>query len=156
LLETVANELGDRFELWAPNLDAVAAGSPLRPRWCGTAWGRKMYEILRDSAVTVNEHGSIVPFANNCRLYEATGVGTALVTDWKPNLADLFALGTEVAAYRSATECIELLGRYLDDRAGRDVLAGAGQQRTLRDHTYGARMEELVDLVEPRVRKRAA
>jgi hypothetical protein len=156
LLETVASELDDRFELWAPNLDAVDASSPLRDRWCGTAWGRRMYEILRDSAVTVNEHGSIAPFANNCRLYEATGVGTALVTDWKPNLADLFAPGAEVAAYRSADECVELLIRYLGDPDARAALASAGQQRTLREHTYTARMEELVEIVEPRLGQRAA
>ena len=30
--------------------------------------------------------------ANNLRLYEATGVGAMLLTDWKPDLAELFPI----------------------------------------------------------------
>ena len=40
-------------------------------------------------------------YANNMRLYEATGVGALLVTDWKENLGEMFEPGKEVVAYRS-------------------------------------------------------
>lgn len=154
LLEEVASRLGDSFELWTDSVDGLATDSPLRARHRGPAWGRAMYRVLRESAVTLNEHGSIAPHANNLRLYEATGVRTALVTDWKPDLGELFEVGREVAAYRDADECVRLVERYLADEGEREALAQAGQLRTLAEHTFRQRMEELVELVAPRVRRR--
>ena len=88
-------------------------------------------------------------YANNMRLFEATGVGTLLLTDWKANLAELFEPGREVIAYRTPDECAELIGYYLEHDAERDAVARAGQQRTLREHSYDQRMQELVDVVAP-------
>ena len=42
-----------------------------------------------------------------CRLFEATGVGTLLVTDWKKNLHEMFEPGKEVIVYHSPEECAE-------------------------------------------------
>ena len=106
-----------------------------------------MYQILRDSKVTLNHHGNIPPYANNCRLYEATGVGTLLITDWKVNLHEMFEPGKEVVAYRSPEECAELIQYYLEHDDEREAIARAGQQRTLREHTYYQRMQELVEIV---------
>jgi spore maturation protein CgeB len=156
LLEQVAAQFGDAFELWAPSVEHLAPESPLRDRYRGPAWGRDMYRVLRESAVTLNEHGNIAPHANNCRLYEATGVGTLLVTDWKPDLRELFALGDEVAAYRSPGECLELVESHLARNEAREAIAAAGQRRTLREHTYRSRMEELVEMVEPLLPRRRA
>ena len=86
-------------------------------------------------------------YANNLRLFEATGVGTLLLTDWKSNLSDLFHVGSEVIAYRNPEECSDLIRYYLSHEKERDAIARAGQQRTLRDHTYPQRMRELIDLV---------
>lgn len=106
-----------------------------------------MYQILRKSKITLNHHGDIAPYANNCRLYEATGVGTLLITDWKENLHEMFDPGKEVVAYRTPEECAELIQYYLEHDEEREVIARAGQERTLREHTYHQRMEELVDIV---------
>jgi spore maturation protein CgeB len=82
------------------------------------------------------------------RLYEATGVGTLLITDYKDNLHTLFEPGSEVIAYNSAEECVELVTYYLAHEEERQAIARAGQQRTLREHSYLHRMQELVNIVE--------
>ena len=143
--------LCDRFptlRVFGPGVDSLPVGSSIRSHHAGPAWGREMYEVLRDSRVTVNEHGSIPDYANNCRLYEATGVGTLLVTDARANLAALFEPGREVAAYRSPEECAELVAYYLAHDEERAAIAAAGQARTLSEHTFRSRAEELVELVE--------
>src|SRR5262249_18735062 len=123
-----------------------------RSRNRGTAWGLAMYQLLQRSKITLNHHINMAEsYANNMRLYEATGVGTCLVTDWKPNLGEMFEPGKEVAAYRSPQECRDLINYYLAHDAEREALARAGQQRTLRDHTYERRMQELVELVRKRL-----
>ena len=64
-----------------------------------------MFRILASSRIVLNRHITDArQYANNMRLYEATGVGSLLVTDAKENLADLFrkALETVLAGYGPA------------------------------------------------------
>lgn len=140
-LEELA-ELVPDLRIWSP--DPIPRGSTLRGRNEGAMWGRGMYEVLRSSRATVNHHGDIAAYANNLRLFEATGVGTVLLTDDKPNLADLFQPGVELLAYASASDCAEAYAA-LDD-ASRASLAAAGQKRTLRDHDYRDRVREILEL----------
>jgi len=135
------------LRIWGPGIDRIAPASPLRRRHMGVVWGSEMYDVLFRSQITLNHHGDVAPYANNCRLFEATGTGTMLVTDWKANLQDLFDVGREVAAYRSAEDCARIIRHYLTHEEALRVMAKAGQARTLRDHTYRVRMQELIDIV---------
>lgn len=132
------------LRIWSPAIEHLPPASPIRGCYEGRAWGQHMYQILRDSRITLNHHGEIAPYANNMRLYEATGVGTMLLTDWKENLHEMFEPGKEVVAYRTPEECAELTTYYLEHEDERKAIARAGQERTLRDHTYSQRMRELV------------
>jgi hypothetical protein len=137
------------LRVWGHLVDGFPAKSPIRDRYEGPAWGREMYQILLDSQITLNQHiGLAESFANNMRLYEATGVGTMLITDWKENLPDLFQPGKEVVTYRNAEECLDRLRYYLEHEGECRAIARAGQERTLREHTYLQRMEEFVLIVE--------
>jgi spore maturation protein CgeB len=108
-----------------------------------------MYEIFHKSLITLNHHIDVADaYAGNGRLFEATGMGTLLVTDWKKNLHEMFEPGKEVVAYRSAEECAEMVQYYLGHAEEREAIARAGQQRTLRDHTYYQRMQEFADIVQ--------
>src|SRR5205823_2227429 len=107
----------------------------LRPHLQKARFGLEMYQGLADSKVTLNIHADSSPtHASNMRLFETTGVGTCLLTDWRPNLAELFEPDREVIVYRSAAECVEKARWLLDNPGPRQTVAMAGQQRTLRDH----------------------
>jgi len=135
--------------VWGPGVEGLRDGSPVRRAYRGAAWGRAMYQILRDSRISLNHHiGLSGPYANNMRLYEATGVGTLLITDAKRNLSEMFEPGREVVVYNSPQECRERIRYYLQHEDERRAIARAGQQRTLREHTYEQRMRQLVSLVE--------
>ena len=112
-------------------------------------YGLAMYQMIHDSKVTFNNHIDIsAQFANNMRLYEATGVGTCLLTDCKRNLSDIFEPDVEVVTYCSAKEAVEK-ARYLlahDDERRR--IAEAGQRRTLKDHTLDSRAQQLDEIVK--------
>jgi spore maturation protein CgeB len=77
------------------------------------------------------------------RLFEATGMGACLLTDWKPNLTELFEPDVEVAVYRTPAECVDKAHYLLEHDAERRAIAAAGQRRTLRDHTYERRIAVL-------------
>jgi len=138
------------LDWWGYGLENLAPDSPLRSFYLGSAWGLAMYGKLLNARVTINQHPDVVVenYANNMRLYEATGVGTLLITDQKINLADIFAPGKEVLAYRSAQECAEMARYYLDHEEERKTIARAGQERTLREHTYLHRMQEFLEIVK--------
>jgi len=118
-------------------------------------FGLPMFKIFRDSKVTLNIHGDITPTkAANMRLYEATGVGTCLLTDWKSNLVDLFEPDSEIVTYRDSEECIEKVLYLLNNERKRKTIAEAGQKRTLTNHTIYKRAEQLDEIIKEELRKR--
>ncbi len=140
----------------------TATDSPIRARHRGEVWGRRMYEVLAQSRITLNRHARIdvrgrvsTAYANNMRLYEATGVGTCLVTEHRPHLRELFEAGVEVVAYEDEADCIEKVRYYLEHDDERAAVARAGQRRTLRDHTYAQRMSELDGILRRHLADRA-
>ena len=124
----------------------------LKPYMRPPLYGNKMFQVLHDSKATFNCHINISPrTANNVRLYEATGIGTCLVTDWKENLKDLFEPDQEVVTYRSYEECIEKVRWLLNNPNERERIAKAGQARTLKQHTWTDRAEKLVQTFKARM-----
>ncbi len=145
LLEEICRKFD--IKIWGPGVSHINSPA-IQKAYMGQAWGIEMYRILNASKITLNHHGDVAPYANNLRLYEATGVGSLLVTDWKENLREMFEPGREVVAYHSAEECAELIQYYLAHDKERETIARAGQERTLKEHTYYRRMQELVNIVQ--------
>ena len=111
-------------------------------------FGLDMFAQLAQSRVSLNTHIDISGvYASNMRLYEATGVGSCLLTDWRKNLGELFELDTEIVSYTNADECIEKVNYLLDHEEERKTIAKLGQKRTLRDHTFDNRAAQLNDLL---------
>jgi len=79
-----------------------------------------------------------------------------LLTDRKDNLGELFEIGKEVVAYSTAEEAAELIQYYLAHPDEAQAIARAGQARTLREHTYRHRMEELVPVLQRHLEARSA
>ena len=151
VLERAAGSVG--VEVWGYGGDRLPGDSPIRARWRGEAWGLEMYEVLARSRVALNRHIDLADgYANNMRLFEATGVGALLVTESRRNLAELFEPGREVVAYEDEDDLVEKVRHYLADDAERTRVAAAGQARTLREHTYANRMRELAGMLEARLR----
>ena len=149
LLEYLASRTD--LNVWGMGLSEVSDASPLRACYRGQAWGREMFSIFRRSRIVVNQHIGIAgEYANNMRLYEATGCGAALVSDRKTNLQELFDVGSEVLDYGDAEECLAKIEDLLGD-AGRSANIGrAGQARTCGEHTYLRRTAELAAIFADR------
>lgn len=111
-------------------------------------FGVKMFQQLRASRVALNTHIDVSPVsASNMRLFEATGVGACLLTDWKENLGELFAPDKEVLTYRSAGECAEKVTYILEHEDERRAIADAGQRRTLREHNFDNRAAQIDEII---------
>lgn len=110
--------------------------------------GLEYFKLLSRSKVNLNKHIDCAgEYAGNIRLFEATGMGACLVTDWKVNMPQMFEPDAEVITYRNTEECAEKVRYLLDHEDQLQSIANAGQRRTLRDHTYKRRAEELNDII---------
>jgi spore maturation protein CgeB len=89
-------------------------------------------------------------------MFHATGLGSCLINDSGPNLRDLFEPDSEIVVYRSIEECVEKVRYLLDHDEEREAIAEAGRRRTLRDHTYARRSEQLDALIAQALKTRAA
>jgi hypothetical protein len=147
LLEAVAERYD--LKLWGNRPQALPASSPLHHCFQGEIWGAEMYQVLRRSRITLNSHIDLAGReAGNMRLFEATGVGAFLLTDFKDNLDTLFAPDREVAVWRSIDDCLKSIDHHLGDDKGRAEIAHAGQARTMAQHTYRHRAIEILGFVD--------
>lgn len=147
LLEAVAERYD--LKLFGNPPRTLPAASPLHRCFQGEVWGAEMYQALRRSKITLNSHIDMAGReAGNMRLFEATGVGTYLLTDYKDNLDTLFEPDREVAVWRSVEDCLAAIDRALGDAEGRAAIAVAGRARTMAQHTYRHRAAEILGFVE--------
>lgn len=153
MLEAIAGAIP--IDFWGYGAHCLAPGSPIASHHHGEAWGREMFTLLRRSRITVNRHIDVAEdAANNMRLFEATGCGALLITDFKENLGELFEIGSEVVAYRTPEECAALIRYYQEHPEEAEAIARAGQARTLRDHSYATRMEQSSLILKRHLRER--
>jgi spore maturation protein CgeB len=112
-------------------------------------YGLEMFKALSRSKIGFNFHGQVAgDYAANMRLFEVTGVGSCLITDWKKNLNDLFEIDKEVVAFKSAEECVEKVKWLINHPIEREQIAKAGQQRVLKDHTLEMRVKQLDEIIK--------
>jgi spore maturation protein CgeB len=155
ILESLARRTPTDF--WGYGADALPADSQIRVNYHGEAWGLDMYRVLGSSKIVVNRHIDVAEgYANNMRLYEATGMGALLMTDCGHNLTELFEPGSEVVVYEDADDLAGKIAQHLADDETRGRVAAAGQARTLREHTYAHRINQLAEILEDRLRRRNA
>jgi hypothetical protein len=150
LLERVCRRT--ELAVWGWGAEALREGSPILERYRGQAWGLDMYRVLARSRIVINRHiEAAEEYANNMRLFEATGVGALLLTEQRRNIADLFEPGREVVVYEGADDLVEKIEHYVRHEEERREIATAGQRRTLAEHTYGRRITELAGMLEARL-----
>jgi spore maturation protein CgeB len=99
-----------------------------------------MYRTLGQNTIQLNSHGDGSLQAGNMRLYEATGMGTLLLTDWKSNLPDLFVPEKEIITYKNKSEAIDKTKYYLKNTNEAKEIALNGQKRTFAQYSTQSRM----------------
>lgn len=124
-----------RIPSWRSLISDITAYWHLARDHRPAVFGKEMYQTMADSAVSLNCHiDAAGASAGNIRLFEATGVGSCLLTDWKSNLHEFFEADREVVTFRSREECVDKLTFLTQNPRQREAIARSGQQRTLKEH----------------------
>jgi spore maturation protein CgeB len=147
IIEEVARRVP--VHVWGQGIEYLSPFSPIRKNYHGEAWGLDMYRVFAQSKIVINRHISVAgSYANNMRLYEATGMGAMLITDEKRNMNEIFKINNEAVTYKSADDLVKKIRFYLKNDREREKVANAGQKRTLKDYNYINKMGELVKIIK--------
>ncbi len=147
LLEYVAERLP--LMMWGNDIERLPPSSPLHRCYQGEAWGRTMFEILGRSQITLNNHEAVSGiYANNLRLYEASGMGALQLIDRKSDLHEIYVPGEEVVAFDSLEDAVRQARDMMVDAATRERIAASGQRRVFDSHSYFRRIGELLEIFE--------
>jgi len=117
-----------------------------RNTFSGQCYGDEMARVYSASRVVFNRS---VKNDVNMRVFEALACGSLLLTnDLTDNGQDeLFRDGMHLATYGGPEELLDKIAYYLKREEVRERIAAAGRDEVLAKHTYGHRMETLLDHV---------
>ena len=132
------------------NVDqAILEEAGLMKCFVGEAWGTEMFDVLNDSKIVINRHGTIAEnYSVNMRMYEATGSGAVLVTEDSVNISELFEPGLEVCTYADNDDAATKIQQLLANPAKMELMAEHGRNRTLASHSYDQRVAKLVQIIQ--------
>ncbi|MFH1181011.1 MAG: glycosyltransferase [bacterium] len=77
------------------------------------------------------------------RNFEIPACRSFLLTEYADNLKDYYDIGREIACFDGIKDCAKKIGYYLARDKEREEIAKAGYERTIRDHTYEKRFNEI-------------
>jgi len=141
--------LNQGLQIYGYGAKKLPFNSTIRKNHFGEKWGLDMYKILSRTRISLNRHIDVsLNNANNMRLFEATGMGSLLLTDKKDNLNQLFEIDKEIVTYSCKEEALEKVKYLLENPHKISEIALAGQARTLKDHSYEVRMKELIEILK--------
>ncbi len=140
----------------------LAAGVPLRlygggfPRWIGRTplrqvhagrpvFGEEKARVFRSAAGVLNTMFPAEIAGVNLRLFEAAGCGAAVLTEFRPTVPDLFAIGDEVLTFRDFDELVDQARRLLNDSGLSAKLGDAAAARAHHSHTYQQRLTIILE-----------
>jgi spore maturation protein CgeB len=112
----------------------------------------EMFKEIAQSRISFNIHGDIAKdFAANMRMYEVTGMGGCLLTDWKQDL-NIYFNQDEIVTYQSIDEAKDKITWLLNHPEEMEAIAQKGQQRTLYDHTFEKRAAVIDEAIKDKLK----
>jgi spore maturation protein CgeB len=142
----------------------MAKGIPLKlyggaaPQWLGDTpvlnlhtrrfvFREEKARVFRAAAGVLNDLHPAEMTGLNARLFEATGSGGAVLTEFRPALPELFTADREVLVFHDFDELVGQASRLLNTAGLTARLGDAAAQRAHRDHAYEMRLQVLIEKV---------
>lgn len=142
----------------APYLITEAMRPYIRP----PVFGLEMHKALRRGRIVLDDrayHGLVLPNGQkgmdlggedtiNMRIFEGTGGGSFVLTEFLTGLHKLFDPQKEVGTYSTSNELIEKILFFLENTEERTKIAAAGQKRCLGEWSMQNRAKAFLNIIE--------
>ena len=122
----------------------------------GPVKAEEIPRILRDSVVSLNFGDSGLHMGRfgfyrsrqiKARVFEVPGAGGCLLTETAPHLSSYYVSGREIVTFDGIDDLAEKVNWFRLHPEDRDVIALAGYERTVQEHTYEIRFSKLLETV---------
>jgi spore maturation protein CgeB len=115
-------------------------------------FGKNMFDVLKNTKILINKHIEDTEYAGNMRLFEGTGLGCLLITDYKKDLEKLFNINNDIVIYASEKQILEKINYYLKNNSIRISIAKSGYNKTKSFHNYLNRVNELDKFIKKKLK----
>ena len=109
------------------------------------------YGLLASSKVIFNAHRGEPADYCNIRIFEATGVGSCLITDKPDKVKQYFVPDEEILTYSNIEECVEKVNYVLENETVRKEIARKGQLRTMNNYTTMHQCETIHKVLKSKI-----
>ncbi len=133
------------YEKLAPHIDLAG----IQPEFVINHYNaaKIVINLHRADAEIIDGKRWIQALSINPRTYEIAACGTLQLTDVRGDLSQMYAPGKDVATFASPAELKEKIHYYLTHEDERQEMALNGLKRTLRDHTYPQRLNQMMQAI---------
>lgn len=127
----------------------------------GGRFGIEMFRALRSGRIALDARGILeirksatesIDLAGketaNMRIFEVTGCGVFLLTEYFENIKEYFNPGKEIETFKDEKELIEKISFYSAHPEERDIIAQKGQERCFRDYSMTKRAEDFDRIIQ--------
>ncbi|GBC99889.1 Spore protein YkvP [bacterium HR17] len=136
-----------RMKVWGYGWERTPVQS-LRPYVVGSALDETgMVKAFNAARTVLNLQPTQLITGVNFKTHEIAGCGAFQLTDFKPELPEMYEPGKEIVYFRSFEELKELIDRYLRDERERRRIAEAAQKRAYSEHTLDHRAKRLIEIL---------
>jgi hypothetical protein len=144
--------LNNKIKYWSDEKNLPPTPWTLDKEFCSRIhsplYGEQMLQKLSYYQIALNYHNKHTgDFACNMRLFEATGLGCALLTDSKKDLSEYFDIDSEILTYSSKDEAIEKINYLKDNPDKAEQIRIAGQLKCLNNHTTQNQISRLSEIL---------
>lgn len=131
-----------------PSKERIETEKLLRKNIKQSVFGLDYYKVLANYSICVNQHAAIAGTGSgNMRMFEATGMGCCLLTDYREENADLFVPDEEIVVYHNYDELIEKAEYLINNPKVAEGIAKKGQQRAINTHSYKQKAEKMNEYI---------
>jgi predicted SAM-dependent methyltransferase len=129
----------------------------------GSRFGIEMHKAVKNGKIAFDSRGDINYSASNklidltknetanMRIFEATGEGVFLLTEYHKNLENIFTPGKEIETFSDEKELIDKIKYYLSHDNERNEIALNGQKKCLADHSLDIRIQQFDDIIKKNI-----
>jgi spore maturation protein CgeB len=152
--EQLVRTLADRpLRVWGAGWRAARDPAVRRLVAGGPVFGHDKLCVYAASTLSLNPHHPMNDIVGvNTRAFELAAAGSCQVADFKEDLATLFKPDEEVLVYRDFGELDRLLDHYLTHPDEARAIGDNARRRALAEHTLRHRIEEMVAVIQTRLR----
>lgn len=145
---------GFRLKWWGPRLGRKPVNLAIFFSALGRAYGgrfvygREFAKVVQSSKIVLAfDRHTDIRLSMSARMYTAVGCGAFYLCEEMEGLETVLVPDKEIVTFNGDDEMIEKIRYYLPREAERRMIAQAGRERVLREHTYQKRLERMFQIV---------